>query len=84
LLADVDANPVVSDVDAGTVLGIAIYGSSVTNGMTGVWQYSLDNGEQLDAGGGYFPATDALLLPADAKLRFVADEQRRRCQGVGE
>jgi VCBS repeat-containing protein len=72
LLADVDGNPVVGDVDAGTVLGIAIYGSSITNGMSGVWQYSLDNGASWTPAAA-FSSSDALLLPADAKLRFVAD-----------
>ncbi|HRF05111.1 Ig-like domain-containing protein, partial [Accumulibacter sp.] len=74
LLADVDNHPVASDIDAGSDLGIAIYASSVSNGMSGVWQYSLDGGSSWTPVVAAFSATEALLLPAAAKLRFVADD----------
>jgi len=72
LLSNVDGHRVVSDVDAGTVLGIAIYDSNVSNGMTGVWEYSLDGGGSWTSAAPFSP-TAALLLPAAARLRFVAD-----------
>ncbi len=70
LLSDVDHRTVVNDVDTGSTLGIAIYGGSTTNGMTGTWQYSLDGTHWLTAAP--FSTGAALLLPANAKLRFVA------------
>ncbi|MBE2257756.1 MAG: DUF4347 domain-containing protein, partial [Rhodobacteraceae bacterium] len=73
LLTDVDGNPVASDVDAGTDLGVAVFGSSTTNGMTGAWQYSLDGGATWTPAAAFSP-TAALLLPAAARLRFVADD----------
>jgi VCBS repeat-containing protein/CshA-type fibril repeat protein len=74
LLADVDSHPVASDIDAGSDLGIAIYASSVSNGMSGVWQYSLDGGSSWMPVAVAFSDSAALLLPAAAKLRFVADD----------
>src|SRR6185295_13223047 len=61
----------VSDVDAGSVNGIAVTG--LTSG-TGAWQYSTDNGSTWNAVGSV-SGTSALLLRSTDKLRFVPDGQ---------
>ena len=64
----------VTDADAGTVPGIAITSAlGGVNGMAGVWQYQL-NGSGSWTGFGPVSTTTALLLPADAKVRFVVTE----------
>ena len=63
-----------TDADAGTVPGIAITSAlGGVNGMAGVWQYQLNgSGSWIDFGP--VSTTSALLLPADAKVRFVVTE----------
>ncbi|MFC7396919.1 VCBS domain-containing protein [Chelatococcus sp. GCM10030263] len=50
--------------------GIAIVGNASTAAQ-GSWEYSLDNGDTWNAISGSVSDTAALLLPTDAKLRFV-------------
>ena len=58
------------DYESGSLLGIAAYASSTTDGMTGEWQYQLSGSSAWVA---FSPSVSAAtLLPADARIRFVA------------
>src|SRR5258708_1391838 len=57
----------VSDVDAGAKAGIAITGT--TNGVTGMWFYSTDNGTTWSAFSNV-AVNNALLLAADSSTRI--------------
>jgi len=61
----------VTDVDSGSVSGIAIVG--LTSATNGVWQYTLNNGSTW-MGMGTVSASLALLLPntgVNSRIRFV-------------
>ena len=58
---------IISDVDAGSVKGIAVTAVDVTNGN---WQYSSDNGASWQAIGAVAESS-ALLLNASDKIRFL-------------
>lgn len=72
LLTNASATAIWSDTDAGTAMGIAITaapGIDAASSMTGIWEYHLSVGSWTP-----FPvvsASNALLLPSDAQVRFV-------------
>ena len=61
-------NDNVTDVDAGTEIGMALTGTNATNG---IWWYSLDGGANWSTVGSV-SNTQALLLHASARLYFEA------------
>jgi VCBS repeat-containing protein len=68
-----DQSSIIGGADASTTLGgIAIIGSAADAATEGTWQYSIDNGATwTDIPQGANEDTDAILLPTEARLRFV-------------
>ncbi len=67
-VADIVADAI-SDVDAGAEQGIAVFGVDNSNGT---WQYALDGSTWEDFAGD-LAEDNAMLLAADASIRFVPD-----------
>ena len=71
LLLSATGTSLVVDVDTNDITpGIAVYGSSTTNGMAGTWQYKLNGSSTWTD---FTPAASAAtLIPHNALVRFVA------------
>ena len=69
-IVDSDLTHAITDADGDTG-GIALIGTAVTSG-NGTWQYSIDGGANWNDVGAV-SASQAILLRADDRLRFVPD-----------
>jgi VCBS repeat-containing protein len=71
-LASASGVSLVTDADAAdTRFGVAVFGSTTSDGMTGHWEYQLNGNGTWTT---FSPSVSAAtLLPFDAKIRFVAE-----------